>query len=345
MLSRLRQRPREATHDAVTDAPSNGDPGLEVLVYLRARGIPSDPRYYGLVHAALTDRTSIAAHAVSEVVERDGVLTLATADAILTAMAGPTDAAAEASEAVAAGEERLRHHTLQLADLASRAAAETGQFGRDLSAGLDDLDQEAAAVASIVTAMVERTRVSEQKLAVAVEQIDRLREEVAQARSDAMRDALTGLLNRRGVIDHVAALDDQPRTIALCDIDSFKGINDGHGHEVGDRVLKVVAEALERGCSPHLVGRWGGEEFIVVFDEADSAKAARCIDKVREELSGRRLRARETGESLGMVSFSAGVTTLVEPLDDALRIADARLYRAKIGGRNRVIHLDPVRSA
>jgi diguanylate cyclase len=332
MLSRLRPRPRGAIDEAVP----GGDPGLDVLVYLRARGIPSDPAYYGLVHAALTDRRSVQAHAVNEVVERDGALTREGADAILTALAGPGDDAAAASEAVAAGEERLRHQTLHLADLAAQTAAATGQFGRDLSAANDDLDRDAAAATNIIAAMVERTRESERKLAAAAEQIDRLRDEVAAARNDAMRDSLTGLLNRRGVIDHVAGLDDRPRTIALCDIDAFKAVNDGHGHEVGDRVLKVVAAALEQGCAPHLVGRWGGEEFIVILDETDPASAVGIIDAIRADLASRRLRARETGAYLGVVSFSAGVTALVEPLDDALRTADALLYRAKTGGRNRV---------
>jgi diguanylate cyclase len=194
-------------------------------------------------------------------------------------------------------------------------------------------------VTAVLSAMRDRTRKTEEQLAAAVEQIEQLRDEVAEARSDAMRDELTGLLNRRGIIEHLATLDaERPHTLALCDIDAFKAINDSHGHEVGDRVLKAVAAGLAEGCAPHLVGRWGGEEFLVVLDEADPLRAAEIIDAVREELAARNLRVRETGARIGTVTFSAGVAPFGGvPIEPGLRAADALLYQAKMAGRNRVM--------
>jgi diguanylate cyclase len=328
MLSRLRPR-RRASEIFSFD----GDPGAAALGFLQAQGLPTDPRYYALMHRALADQSSRATYAVFEVLERDGRLSLADADAIL-ALIDPEPA--DAQEKHEAEHQQLRLQTLQLADLAADAAAATGKFGRDLSAGLEQVDRSAGSIDALIVAMVERTQATEQQLAQAVEQIDQLRDEVAAARSDAARDELTGLLNRRGIMDVLGELGDGAHSIAICDVDRFKAINDGHGHAVGDRVLGVVASALENGCRPHLVGRWGGEEFLLLFRNTDPAAAAELVDDVRLELSSRRLRVRENGASLGVVTFSAGVTALCGDFEQALRAADALLYRAKTEGRDRV---------
>lgn len=331
MLSRL--RPRRAAENP--DPSASADMGAQVLAYLHDHGIPSAPRYYALVHSALSDDSSIAAHAIAEATDH-APMSHEAADAILAAMSGGNVQDAEEHE-------RLRHQTLHLADLAADAQAATTRFGHDLTAGLGDIESDVRSVTAVLSAMIERTRATEQRLAAAVEEIEHLRDEVAEARNDAQRDELTGLMNRRGVIEHIAGLDPaHPRTIAVCDIDAFKAINDGHGHDVGDRVLKMVAGALAEGCAPHLVGRWGGEEFIVVLDEADPARAADLIDDVREQIGYRALRVRETGDSLGRITFSAGIAAFnPPPFDLALRTADALLYQAKLAGRNRVLTDSP----
>lgn len=342
MLSRLRSRNREGFIESSTPA----DSGAEALAFLLAQGLPTTPRYYALIHASLAHRSSVEAHSVAEAMHATGRLSLADADAILGRTSPVPPAAAE--QQAAEEHERLRHQALHLADLAATATAATNQFGRDLSAGLHDLETDGRSVVALISSMVERTRSTELQLAAAVQQIEQLRDEVAEARNDAMRDELTGLLNRRGIMEHLAGLKGHAvRTLVICDIDKFKTINDGHGHEVGDRVLKVVATALAQGCAPHLVGRWGGEEFIVLLDEADPARAAEIVDDVREELSRRTLRVRETGKSLGAITFSAGVATFAAaPLDPALRAADGLLYQAKLAGRNRVlIELPPAARA
>lgn len=345
MLSRLRL-PRRPIADDMAAPDPGADLGPAVLAFLAAQGVPTAPAYYALVHEALADRTSIAAHAIAEAVHAHGPLGRDGADRILAGLAGPSPEQSAAADAE--NQERLRHQTLHLADLAADAAAATGQFGRDLSAGLEGLDRGVHSVSAMLTAMIDRTCATERQLAAAAEQIEQLRDEVAEARSDAMRDELTGLRNRRGVTAHVAAIADRrARTLAICDIDAFKCVNDSHGHEVGDRVLKVVAAALAEGCAPNLVGRWGGEEFILVLDEANPARAAEIVDSVRLSLCARNLRVRETGESLGRVTFSAGIAAFpAGGFDAALRTADALLYDAKLAGRNRVaIEAVPAKAA
>ena len=145
MLSRLRPRRREEGPDPSTAA----DLGATVLSYLAGHGIPSAPRYYALVHAALSDKTSLAAHAIAEATDA-APMSHELADAILAAMSGGTVEHAEEHE-------RIRHQTIHLADLAADAAAATNRFGKDLSEGLGDIESDVRSVTAVLSAMIERS--------------------------------------------------------------------------------------------------------------------------------------------------------------------------------------------
>jgi diguanylate cyclase len=132
----------------------------------------------------------------------------------------------------------------------------------------------------------------------------------------------------------------RPLALAFCDIDHFKAINDTHGHDVGDRILKFVAQRLSSVSGNNcFVARHGGEEFVMLFEGMSAEQAARMVNEVRADLEERRLVAKQSGEPIGRVSFSAGVAALV-PTDTngrvMLREADQALYKAKNSGRNRV---------
>jgi len=159
----------------------------------------------------------------------------------------------------------------------------------------------------------------------------------------AMTDVLTGLLNRRAMMEMLgqAAAQRKPGDASLCvvvaDIDYFKRINDQHGHDVGDRVLVEVASRLRELIGDsllHHVARWGGEEFLVLLPGTRLADACRQADHIRRAIEalnadGRGLR----------VTISAGVAELSasDTLADCLRRCDQALYRAKDDGRNKVI--------
>lgn len=171
-----------------------------------------------------------------------------------------------------------------------------------------------------------------------------LRDNLAKARQEADIDHLTSLPNRRSFERKLkqaaanAAETAKPFTVAFCDIDHFKMVNDTHGHDAGDRVLKAVAAALGKiagdGC---FVARHGGEEFVLLFEGQTKEEAFERLEKTRIKLSHRRLMNRETGKPYGKITFSAGVAQ-VDEYDDpraALAQADEALYEAKEGGRNR----------
>ena len=128
--------------------------------------------------------------------------------------------------------------------------------------------------------------------------------------------------------------------LGFCDIDHFKQFNDRHGHETGDRVLRYVAAALARAFDGRgIVGRFGGEEFVVALPDMTLADARAFIDAVRHKLAERHLYAATDNADLGSVAFSAGVTTLIDGDGSAelLRRTDEALYRAKAAGRNFVM--------
>lgn len=168
----------------------------------------------------------------------------------------------------------------------------------------------------------------------------RLNDRLAQL---ATHDPLTGLLNRNGLDEtmqrHFGTR--PPHALVLCqvDVDHFKRINDGHGHAAGDAVLKGVAQTLAaqvRGGD--FVARLGGEEFLVGCSGADRADALALAERLRAAVAQRR-HAVAGGDSVGC-TVSIGVSPVFVARADwetALRAADAALYQAKQGGRNRVV--------
>lgn len=153
-------------------------------------------------------------------------------------------------------------------------------------------------------------------------------------------DALTGLNNRRHLterFDHELARADRyggGLAVVMVDIDHFKSINDQHGHEAGDHVLRDVAHTLRAGVRAiDLVGRWGGEEFVVVLAGTTLEGAKIVAERLRASVEA----MPSPVDGLAGVTCSLGVATrrAEEPRDEVLARADAALYRAKRAGRNR----------
>jgi diguanylate cyclase (GGDEF)-like protein len=169
-----------------------------------------------------------------------------------------------------------------------------------------------------------------------------VRLETSHARADAERmrqaahtDALTSLLNRRALDERLVSMHAEARTkatpmcAALLDIDHFKRVNDHFGHAIGDAVLKRVGELLAAACRDHdVVGRWGGEEFLIVASGIDLDTSTRVIERLRRRLQD---------EHWGLVAPGLVVTASFGVADFSrwASVAEA-LYRAKHGGRNRV---------
>lgn len=159
-------------------------------------------------------------------------------------------------------------------------------------------------------------------------------------------DALTGLANRRSLDARLAemleqaAKEQRPVSLAMIDVDHFKRYNDHYGHQAGDECLAAVAAVLARSeRAGDLVARYGGEEFVVVLPGTDAVTARRVIDRVHAQVEAKALP--HAAAPLGVVTLSIGVAGMVpagsEDAGRLIGLADAALYKAKQGGRNRVI--------
>ena len=171
----------------------------------------------------------------------------------------------------------------------------------------------------------------------------KLRDAYRRIEELAELDELTGTLNRRCIMrvleEQIASAQrtNAPCSIALIDLDWFKRINDSFGHPIGDEVLRTFAITVFANIRPvDRFGRYGGEEFLLVFPDTDEASASRILDRLRVMIAELDWSAFSSDMR---VTISAGVTTLRddENSDSLLARADGALYGAKAQGRNRII--------
>jgi two-component system, cell cycle response regulator len=180
-----------------------------------------------------------------------------------------------------------------------------------------------------------------------------LEDKLVVAREDmrfkATHDSLTSLWDRGSIFALLnselsrSARERGPVSVMICDIDHFKQINDVHGHLVGDEVLQQVSARLQELVRPYDgVGRYGGEEFLVVLGGCSAADLKKRAEEVREGISGSAFHSKNGPIP---ISVSIGAVTIEDwnrstPIEPFLKEADAALYRAKEAGRNRVAYAE-----
>jgi len=175
---------------------------------------------------------------------------------------------------------------------------------------------------------------------------DALKSNYQQTISRAITDSLTGLYNRHYLNAHLDNLvrqalnNNKPLSLLIMDIDHFKHVNDTYGHDVGDQALKQVAEMTIKSIrSADLAARFGGEEFVVLMPETDSAQASDAAERIRKMVESTPMKVtHEIGHLSKTVSIGvAFLNDLGDSGQALLKRADEALYKAKNGGRNKVI--------
>lgn len=169
----------------------------------------------------------------------------------------------------------------------------------------------------------------------------------AQQRSFAMSDPLTGLMNRRAFADFAARMDRRrvgarsTMAVLVLDLDHFKSVNDRHGHEVGDRLLKAFADVSEDNVRPSdQLFRMGGEEFCFVLPETSLRDAVDVAERIRQAVAASPVDTPH-GPATATVSIGIAATQFAVDVEVLLAAADAAVYEAKARGRNRVVVAEP----
>jgi len=208
-------------------------------------------------------------------------------------------------------------------------------------------------VEAIVESLVKSTREMRDtnealgdRLTLSKKEISNLQQSLEAIRAESLTDPLTGLGNRKyfdrsiEVAVQNALANGEPLSLLMFDIDHFKSFNDSYGHLTGDQVLRLVGNSLKQTIKGQdITARYGGEEFAVVLPNTALRQALTVADHIRRAVMAKELKKKSTGEILGRVTISVGVSML-KPGDDTdalIERADACLYAAKRNGRNRVI--------
>lgn len=264
-----------------------------------------------------------------------------------------------AHPADAAGLDAL-NQVMSLAGAVSRSTDLARRASEDLGRSLDSFEQRLQAppvAAALGTAVQDIRQVSEQTshsmqhvsdmLAQHGAEMERLRGELEAARQEAAVDGLTQVLNRRAFDRAVQTCltqlggdaGDLRACLVLMDVDRFKELNDGFGHAFGDEVLRTIGRAL-RGLvvEGDSVGRFGGDEFALLLRMHTLDGVRELTERLRSLVAGSRIRTGHGDEARGKVTVSLGAAACVagESALQWLQRADAALYAAKNGGRNRV---------
>ena len=317
----------------------------DVRAFLLEHRLCPEPENYALAYRVLAEPDGPLALAVTALTE-GGVRLTGEDVRSLTREPGADENRRGDGADLAAGAER---QAAAFQEMMQAMQVETRDFGQDLAASAAAIEKSRSNGAlaplgeelrRITATMLGRVRVAESRLDAATREARELRAKLEEARTHARRDALTELPNRRAFEEAYAAqvASGATITLAICDIDHFKSVNDRFGHAVGDRVLQTIAGLLKESCSGHFVARFGGEEFVVMFAGVPACEAETILDGARQLVESKQYKLRESDTPLGTLTFSAGLAPARsgDTLQDLFQRTDALLYAAKAGGRNRI---------
>ena len=327
-----------------------------VLQELSEMGIPASPHAFEIWHTHKSGLDAALSHAIADHQRPGHVLTPAMMEDLYSAhvLNGKTIRVAERSNRAVMMEIDSIVELIRISLGSSTAYSET------LSVLLGDMvkTNDPAALKELVSTLVHATKETqflneklEKGLRAAKTEVTELRKTLEDTRLEALKDALTGISNRRHfdrILQETIDNCHHNRTsfaLIMVDIDHFKQFNDIHGHLTGDKVLRVVAQSLrEKFGSKVTVARFGGEEFAVIMPDADLMAGWVGAEAARQSIQARELVKRSTGEKMGRITVSLGVGVW-RRTDTNLSLisrADCALMQAKRNGRNRTVTEDQI---
>jgi diguanylate cyclase len=314
-------------------------------------GITANPQNFTVWYAYLSGQDpSFIRHVDSMLAKKEPFDETQCADlyaAVLRMSIGDKEGTREAAIDAVGGE--LERAIAATTEILQKAGSETERYGETLEGAGGALqsagtaEQMQSVVANLVAQtqrMVEQNRTANDSLQQSNNEIAELKIRMADIRSEALTDPLTGLANRRAFSERLSdsmSAATTPLCLLMLDIDHFKSFNDTYGHQLGDEVIRLVAGCMSaKTKEDDTAARYGGEEFSVILPGAGLEEAKEVAEKIRVTVAGQKIVRKASRQTLGSVTLSIGVS-LLRPQDsdaDLIERADAALYAAKHAGRN-----------
>lgn len=330
--------------------------GENAVGHLRKNEIPAYPRNYELWYTYAAGFNHALNKTVNDIIRQRGKITNAEVMKIYDQFIAPTRVGERIDEVGG----RLSQEIDGVAGMIDASMANTSGYSSSLGFAQTALAdaKEPGAVKTIVNSLINATQLTEatnRKLETQLEesrkQIAELQESLEAIRYESLVDDLTTLANRKHFdqsLDRMlieAEATGVPFSVLFTDIDHFKKFNDTFGHQTGDQVLRLVALAVKQNIKGQDVAcRYGGEEFAVLLPHTGVGQSTIVAEHIREAVFSKELVKRSTGENLGRITISIGISEW-RPGDNAgalVERADMALYAAKNGGRNQVRCQPPV---
>ncbi|MBV5263958.1 GGDEF domain-containing protein [Pinisolibacter aquiterrae] len=324
--------------------------GENAVGHLRKNEIPAYPRNYELWYTYAAGFNHALNKSINDVIRARGKISPNELDRVYEQYIAPTRIGERIDEVGG----RLSQEINGVAGLIETQMASTSIYSSSLGDAKTALAgaKDAVAIESIVSGLMSATHETERvnhqlerQLTESRRQIAELQESLEAIRYESLVDDLTTLANRKHFdqsLDRILAETDQsetPFSLLFTDIDHFKKFNDTFGHQTGDQVLRLVALAVKQNIKGQDIAfRYGGEEFAVILPRTALEQSVVVAEHIREAVFSKELVKRSTGENLGRITISIGVSEW-RPGDTAQSIierADTCLYAAKNGGRNQV---------
>ena len=312
-------------------------------------GTPPLPNTFALMYAYAAQSDQSVVVAVNEMLER-GSFSQYEIDQVYNMHLGGSD---DSEKREGIGRE-VEQQLSSVLDLVGTGVENSDQFElalKQIQKAVAESDSSVPLSAAITRLLSENQRMSEQShsltegLRESKKQIERLQKDLEAVRNESLRDPLTKIYNRRAFDMRLSAEIEAATTqkselcLAIADLDHFKRVNDTFGHRVGDEILKIFASVITSNIKGQdLVARYGGEEFAIILPATSLTAATQLSDRIRVQMSERRLVLKGTKTPIGAITASFGLASFTAGTSSANLIeqADKKLYLAKSNGRNRV---------
>jgi diguanylate cyclase len=346
--------PRIGERDVQTDVDKDRAQAFarDACAWLAQRGVPPTPENYELAFNFVSAEHPDLKRTVESLIANGCKFDAS----VMTVLHQRYFRAPKDDDALTELSEKISAELDSVLQILETAGADHSAYGKTLSKVSGELGQARpgdtglkAIIDGVITAtraMEARSKTLEIQLQTSSREVNELRDRLESVRKEALTDQLTGIANRKAFDNELQESIDravetgEPLSLVMCDIDHFKAFNDTWGHQTGDQVLRLVANCLSENVKGRdTAARYGGEEFVVILPQTQLAGAVNLANQIRAKVESKKLVLLSTGDILGIITISCGVTQFdpSESAEDFVRRADQCLYAAKRAGRNRVI--------